>query len=127
MGCSGGDGHFHETSGGGGVRDSTLAHSSYAIISRTPIRRRIVMRAWFSATRIGFWACVLGVSSAIPTLAGPPRPVKPGPASPGEELFLRVWEPDDARSHGGDGLGPAYNEKSCVACHSLGAPGGAGP
>ena len=30
-------------------------------------------------------------------------------------------------SHGGDGLGPVYNETSCVACHGQGAPGGAGP
>ena len=26
-----------------------------------------------------------------------------------------------------DGLGPVYNDTSCVACHNLGAPGGAGP
>ena len=25
-------------------------------------------------------------------------------------------------SHGGDGLGPVYNETSCVACHGLAAP-----
>ena len=35
--------------------------------------------------------------------------------------------PNDLRSHSGDGLGPVYNETSCVACHNLGAPGGAGP
>jgi CxxC motif-containing protein (DUF1111 family) len=35
--------------------------------------------------------------------------------------------PGDARSHSGDGLGPLYNETSCVACHNLGAPGGGGP
>ncbi len=29
-------------------------------------------------------------------------------------------------SHG-DGLGPLYNETSCIACHGLGGPGGAGP
>jgi hypothetical protein len=45
----------------------------------------------------------------------------------GRELFFREWMPGDARSHGGDGLGPLYNETSCVACHNLGAPGGAGP
>src|SRR3954454_1769281 len=45
----------------------------------------------------------------------------------GRELFLREWVPGDPRSHGGDGLGPLYNETSCVACHNLGAPGGAGP
>ena len=45
----------------------------------------------------------------------------------GEELFHREWVPGDARSSGGDGLGPVYNETSCVACHNLGGAGGAGP
>jgi CxxC motif-containing protein (DUF1111 family) len=45
----------------------------------------------------------------------------------GRELFVREWVPDDARSHGGDGLGPVYNESSCVACHNLGGVGGGGP
>jgi CxxC motif-containing protein (DUF1111 family) len=44
----------------------------------------------------------------------------------GRELFLKEWVPGDSRSHGGDGLGPLYNETSCLACHSLGGPGGAG-
>ena len=35
--------------------------------------------------------------------------------------------PGDPRSHGGDGLGPLYNETSCLGCHNLGSPGGAGP
>ncbi len=45
----------------------------------------------------------------------------------GEVLFAKDWVPDDLRSHSGDGLGPVYNETSCVACHLQGAPGGAGP
>ena len=45
----------------------------------------------------------------------------------GRELFAREWLPADPRSHGGDGLGPVYNDSSCVACHNLGGPGGAGP
>ena len=45
----------------------------------------------------------------------------------GEVLFVKEWVPNDQRSHSGDGLGPVYNETSCVACHGLGAPGGAGP
>lgn len=45
----------------------------------------------------------------------------------GKELFLREWLPDDSRAHGGDGLGPVFNDSSCVACHNLAAPGGAGP
>jgi CxxC motif-containing protein (DUF1111 family) len=48
-------------------------------------------------------------------------------SSPGQELFARTWRPDDPRCHGGDGLGPVYNAASCLVCHSLGGPGGAGP
>ena len=44
----------------------------------------------------------------------------------GRELFERVWEKDDPRAHGGDGLGPVFNASSCVACHHLGGAGGAG-
>lgn len=56
------------------------------------------------------------------TAAGPDR----DQIARGRELFLRQWVPGDSRSHGGDGLGPLYNESSCVACHNLGGPGGAG-
>jgi CxxC motif-containing protein (DUF1111 family) len=45
----------------------------------------------------------------------------------GRELFAREWLPDDPRCHGGDGLGPVYNASSCLDCHNLGGPGGAGP
>jgi RNA polymerase sigma factor (sigma-70 family) len=45
----------------------------------------------------------------------------------GEVLFAKEWVPNDPMSHGGDGLGPVYNETSCMACHGQGAPGGAGP
>jgi CxxC motif-containing protein (DUF1111 family) len=45
----------------------------------------------------------------------------------GRELFLREWIPGDARSHGGDGLGPVFNDTSCVACHNQGGVGGSGP
>jgi CxxC motif-containing protein (DUF1111 family) len=45
----------------------------------------------------------------------------------GEELFHREWVANDTRSPRGDGLGPVYNDTSCVACHNLGGPGGAGP
>ena len=43
----------------------------------------------------------------------------------GRELFARDWLVGDARSHGGDGLGPVYNERSCAGCHHLGGTGGA--
>jgi RNA polymerase sigma factor (sigma-70 family) len=45
----------------------------------------------------------------------------------GEALFAKQWVHNDPASHGGDGLGPVYNETSCVACHGLASPGGAGP
>src|SRR5271157_3757488 len=44
----------------------------------------------------------------------------------GRVLFEREWQPGDSRSHGGDGLGPVYNDSSCVACHNLGGSGGGG-
>jgi CxxC motif-containing protein (DUF1111 family) len=49
------------------------------------------------------------------------------PAVDGRELFVREWMPNDPRSHGGDGLGPVFNDSSCVACHNQGGVGGAGP
>ena len=48
------------------------------------------------------------------------------PKIDGRELFTRQWIPGDARSHGGDGLGPMFNDTSCVACHNQGGVGGAG-
>lgn len=47
-----------------------------------------------------------------------------GPPS-GRELFARRWTPDDPRAHGGDGLGPVFNARSCFDCHNQGGPGGA--
>lgn len=44
----------------------------------------------------------------------------------GRELFLREWIPGDKRSHGGDGLGPVFNDSSCVGCHNQGGVGGGG-
>lgn len=45
----------------------------------------------------------------------------------GRELFVRQWLPDDPRSVAGDGLGPVFNDTSCVGCHNQGGVGGAGP
>jgi CxxC motif-containing protein (DUF1111 family) len=45
----------------------------------------------------------------------------------GADLFAREWLPNDPKAPGGDGLGPFYNETSCIACHHQGGPGGAGP
>ena len=46
--------------------------------------------------------------------------------SRGRELFLREWIANDPRSHGGDGLGPVFNDSSCIACHNQGGEGGGG-
>ncbi len=56
-----------------------------------------------------------------------PKPARPDRVALGYEIFNREWLPDDPRSHGGDGLGPVYNDTSCVACHNAGGSGGAGP
>src|SRR5262245_16780547 len=45
----------------------------------------------------------------------------------GKELFAREWIPHDPRSPRGDGLGPVFNDTSCVACHNQGGAGGGGP
>jgi CxxC motif-containing protein (DUF1111 family) len=45
----------------------------------------------------------------------------------GRSLFLREWLPGEAPNPGGDGLGPVFNDSSCVACHNGGTTGGGGP
>ena len=55
-----------------------------------------------------------------------PASRKAAKAISGREIFLREWLPNDPRSHGGDGLGPVFNETSCVACHNQGGVGGSG-
>lgn len=44
----------------------------------------------------------------------------------GRELFVHEWTVNDPLSNGGDGLGPVFNDKSCVACHFQGGVGGGG-
>ncbi|WP_406695592.1 di-heme oxidoredictase family protein [Singulisphaera sp. Ch08] len=56
-----------------------------------------------------------------------PAPVREQTLREGRDLFSRAWVPNDPRSHGGDGLGPVFNARSCLACHDQGGPGGAGP
>src|SRR5262245_10476426 len=49
----------------------------------------------------------------------------PEPVADGREIFHREWVPDDPRCEG-DGLGPMFNDTSCVGCHNLGGAGGGG-
>ncbi|MEO2016651.1 MAG: di-heme oxidoredictase family protein [Fuerstiella sp.] len=44
----------------------------------------------------------------------------------GRELFLHEWTQDDKLAGEGDGLGPVFNARSCVACHFQGGVGGGG-
>jgi CxxC motif-containing protein (DUF1111 family) len=48
------------------------------------------------------------------------------PVQAGYELFHHEWKPGDSLSRGGDGLGPVFNARSCVACHNQGGAGGGG-
>ena len=73
---------------------------------------------------------VLALSPAAYRWATMPTPntieTQPAMVEAGRTLFDHEWQPDDPMT-GGDGLGPVFNAKSCVACHRQGAPGGGGP
>src|SRR6185312_13445588 len=66
---------------------------------------------------------VVGLGASASRAEGPPA----GRIAEGRELFLREWTPGDPRSTHGDGLGPVFNDSSCVACHNSGGSGGGGP
>src|SRR2546422_6781277 len=55
-----------------------------------------------------------------------PQAVDAAQAQTGQTLFLHEWTPRDPLAAGGDGLGPVFNARSCVACHHLGGVGGSG-
>ena len=44
----------------------------------------------------------------------------------GRALFLKRWKVADVANPIGDGLGPTFNGRSCVECHNMSRPGGAG-
>lgn len=44
----------------------------------------------------------------------------------GQNLFNHEWTPGDPMA-AGDGVGPVFNARSCVECHSQGGGGGGGP
>lgn len=83
-------------------------------------------RKWFALGLLGV-AAVAGAwhfSSGMPILFGPRASAADKEA--GYELFVRDWAVADAEAHG-DGLGPVFNDTSCVACHFQGGAGGGGP
>ncbi len=75
---------------------------------------------------------LLGCALAVSWVFLPGLPVIIGPwalnstKAAGKEVFEHEWEPNDSLANGGDGVGPVYNAKSCVACHFQGGVGGGG-
>lgn len=53
--------------------------------------------------------------------------ITPAKIAAGKELFEHEWTAGDPLAGKGDGLGPVFNDVSCVACHFQGGTGGAGP
>ena len=76
-----------------------------------------------SVSRLRILSAVVGLCwtwmAATVVAAGEGQPL-------GRELFEREWKQNDALSGRGDGLGPMFNAKSCVACHNQGGSGGGG-
>jgi CxxC motif-containing protein (DUF1111 family) len=62
-------------------------------------------------------------SGGLPILWGPTASA--AEIAAGKELFEHEWRPNDPLAKG-DGLGPVFNAKSCVACHFQGGAGGGG-
>lgn len=93
------------------------------------LSRRVAFLSWrlviggglfvLTLAAVGWWAFCDG----IPVLWGPTASAAEVEA--GRELFEREWSANDPLA-AGDGLGPVFNAKSCVACHSQGGTGGGG-
>jgi CxxC motif-containing protein (DUF1111 family) len=71
-------------------------------------------------------ASSISAAADEPAGAGPRKAEDARRIEQGRELFVREWVTKDRRSHGGDGLGPVYNERSCAGCHHQGGVGGGG-
>ena len=70
----------------------------------------------------GMWL-VWTHTPGIPVLRAPTA--SPDVQAEGARLFEHEWQPNDSLADG-DGLGPVFNDRSCVACHFQGGVGGAG-
>jgi cytochrome c peroxidase len=63
------------------------------------------------------------LSPGLPVIIGPWALASTKAA--GQEVFEHEWEANDPLAEG-DGVGPVYNARSCVACHNQGGVGGGG-
>jgi hypothetical protein len=70
--------------------------------------------------------CVAARGDEPASQATSKRPHAARPPVSGQELFTHEWKAGDELARGGDGLGPVFNERSCVACHNQGDVGGGG-
>jgi CxxC motif-containing protein (DUF1111 family) len=82
-------------------------------------RRRFTLIALAVAAPALIWF----FSPGLPVLWGPWASA--AEKAVGKELFEHEWKVNDPLA-GGDGLGPVFNGRSCVACHSQGGVGGSG-
>jgi CxxC motif-containing protein (DUF1111 family) len=87
----------------------------------TFLRARAFLAAW--SLTASFSLIALAAAPGLAATRDKPKHV----ASAGQKLFEHAWEPNADDKSRGDGLGPLYNERSCVACHFQGGVGGAGP
>jgi CxxC motif-containing protein (DUF1111 family) len=79
------------------------------------------------------WALLIAVVALAPagvrmltwSKSRPPS-IDPSMVEAGKTLFVHEWTVNDPLSPGGDGLGPVFNARSCVACHKQSGIGGAG-
>jgi CxxC motif-containing protein (DUF1111 family) len=66
---------------------------------------------------------MVGISMLAPT--GTLRAGSPQQLAEGQKIFIQTFTASPSGSSGG-GLGPVFNESSCVACHNQGGVGGGG-
>jgi CxxC motif-containing protein (DUF1111 family) len=74
----------------------------------------------------GMWPASLGTTALAARFGRRSRATVSRDFAEARALFVKVWQPGEASPAGGDGLGPLFNENSCVGCHHLGGTGGAG-
>ena len=87
------------------------------------VRRITGMQTWIMASAVFF---VISSVSAGADHGRHSRATISRERFEAHELFVKIWEPMPHGLASGDGLGPLFNETSCVGCHHLGGTGGAG-
>ena len=86
---------------------------------------KVMSKRFGSAIHVALMTLTVGGIGATYTIFRDRGPT-PEQVAAGRVLFEHEWTPSDPMA-GGDGLGPVFNERSCVACHFQGGVGGSGP